>query len=66
MSKIEILRCSKCFKYTLMPVCNSCSSKAESPKPAKYSPPKPAKYSPHDPYGEWRLKYKTRLKRNGI
>ncbi|MBS3152944.1 ribosome biogenesis protein [Candidatus Woesearchaeota archaeon] len=58
MSKIEILRCSKCFKYTLMPVCNSCSSKAESPKPAKYSP--------HDPYGEWRLKYKTRLKRNGI
>ncbi len=56
MSKIEILKCSKCFKYTLKHECDNCFLKTESPKPAKYSP--------HDPYGEWRLKYKTRLKWN--
>ncbi|MBI2106547.1 nucleolar RNA-binding Nop10p family protein [Candidatus Woesearchaeota archaeon] len=55
MSKIEILKCNKCSKYTLKKTCDICSSQTLSTKPAKYSP--------EDPYGRWRLKYK---KKHGI
>lgn len=50
MNKIEILKCNKCFQYTLKKEC--CSLPTLSTKPAKYSP--------QDQYGKWRLKYKAK------
>ena len=33
----HIYKCGSCKKYTLEGVCPSCSSKAESPRPPKFS-----------------------------
>ncbi|MBI4159310.1 ribosome biogenesis protein [Candidatus Woesearchaeota archaeon] len=52
MNKVEILKCSKCLRYTLKKECGVCSAQTLSTKPAKYSP--------QDPYGKWRLKYKAK------
>ena len=48
--KTRILRCSKCFNYTLKRVC--CYLKTNSTKPAKFSLV--------DRYGKWRREYKTK------
>ncbi len=42
----HILRCAKCFTYTLEENCPKCKSLCQSTKPAKFSP--------IDKYGYWR------------
>ncbi|MBS3145843.1 RNA-protein complex protein Nop10 [Candidatus Woesearchaeota archaeon] len=48
--KNRILRCSKCFSYTLKEVCDNCRLKTNSTKPARFSP--------LDKYGKYRREYK--------
>ena len=46
----EILKCIKCGNYTIKKICDKCSSKTTSPKPAKFSI--------EDKYGSYRRVYK--------
>jgi len=53
-----ILRCGNCGKYTMKEVC-SCSGKAITPKPGKFSP--------EDKYGMYRRKAKLEsFKKRGL
>jgi len=50
--KNRILRCDKCFSYTLKEICGKCSVKTKSTKPARFSP--------IDKYGKYRREYKIK------
>ena len=54
----HIFRCKKCREYTMKEIC-SCSGKAISTRPAKYSP--------EDKYGKYRRETKREnLKKQGM
>ncbi len=57
--KKHILKCNKCFTYTLKKKCPKCNSETINPKPPKYSV--------DDKYGDYRRKAKTEFFiRNGL